>query len=110
MNLCRPVAQLSSRAQCRELELAQRAWAQPQPNGDAERTAGVAWQHLSRAALYEATSSQRGGRVFETAIVRMAESLRSLRKSCGIAVQMTAAARRESRATVDLVHGEQSLL
>jgi len=25
--------------------------AQPQPNGDAEGTAGVAWQPLSRAAL-----------------------------------------------------------
>jgi len=39
--------------------------AQPQPNGDVERAAGVAWKHLSRAALYEATSSP-GEWAFET--------------------------------------------
>jgi len=39
--------------------------AQPQSNGDAEGTAGVAWQPLSRAALQVATSSPGAG-VLET--------------------------------------------
>jgi len=37
------------RAILRDLE--HHSAAQPQPNGDAEGTAGVAWQPLSRAAL-----------------------------------------------------------
>jgi len=41
---------LCSNSECRSA-------AQPQPNVDAENTARVAWKRLSRAALYEATSS-----------------------------------------------------